>query len=80
MSSVCTSSAVKHLPPLIVLMCLSNCLPCCHPPLTQCNNGPAAFWLLGFVLTHPEAMEALQAEIRSLPSEQHGAPIFGLWP
>ncbi|XP_029682065.1 prostacyclin synthase isoform X2 [Takifugu rubripes] len=31
---------------------------------TQCNNGPAAFWLLGFLLTHPEAMEALKSEIR----------------
>lgn len=43
---------------------------------TQCNNGPAAFWLLGFLLTHPEAMEALQSEIRSLPSMQHGTPVF----
>ncbi|KAM9813897.1 prostacyclin synthase [Neosynchiropus ocellatus] len=33
---------------------------------TQCNAGPAAFWLLGFLLTHPEAMEAVQAEIRGL--------------
>lgn len=30
----------------------------------QCNNGPAAFWLLAFLLTHPEAMEALTSEIR----------------
>lgn len=30
----------------------------------QCNNGPAAFWLLAFLLTHPEAMEALKSEVR----------------
>ncbi|XP_038552254.1 prostacyclin synthase [Micropterus salmoides] len=33
---------------------------------TQCNAGPAAFWLLGFLLTHPEAMEEVKSEIRSL--------------
>ncbi|XP_056294323.1 prostacyclin synthase-like [Pseudoliparis swirei] len=33
---------------------------------TQCNAGPAAFWLLGFLLTHPEAMEAVESEIRGL--------------
>ncbi|XP_068568272.1 prostacyclin synthase [Cebidichthys violaceus] len=33
---------------------------------TQCNAGPAAFWLLGFLLTHPEAMEAVKTEIRGL--------------
>ncbi|XP_068450272.1 prostacyclin synthase isoform X2 [Clinocottus analis] len=33
---------------------------------TQCNAGPAAFWLLGFLLTHPEAMEAVKSEIRGL--------------
>ncbi|XP_068170456.1 prostacyclin synthase isoform X2 [Antennarius striatus] len=33
---------------------------------TQCNAGPAAFWLLGFLLTHPEAMEALKSEISGL--------------
>ncbi|XP_049588711.1 prostacyclin synthase [Syngnathus scovelli] len=36
---------------------------------TQCNAGPAAFWLLGFLLTHPEAMKAVQSEIRGLPLE-----------
>uniref|UniRef100_A0A7N6BG93 Prostacyclin synthase n=1 Tax=Anabas testudineus TaxID=64144 RepID=A0A7N6BG93_ANATE len=45
---------------------------------TQCNAGPAAFWLLGFLLTHPEAMEAVKSEIRDLTlqdiSLQH-API-----
>ncbi|KAM6947015.1 prostacyclin synthase [Lycodopsis pacificus] len=33
---------------------------------TQCNAGPAAFWLLGFLLTHPEAMAAVKTEIRGL--------------
>lgn len=33
---------------------------------TQCNAGPAAFWLLGFLLTHPEAMEALKSEMKGL--------------
>ncbi|XP_057702095.1 prostacyclin synthase isoform X2 [Corythoichthys intestinalis] len=33
---------------------------------TQCNAGPAAFWLLGFLLTHPKAMEEVQTEIKGL--------------
>ncbi|KAM8914124.1 prostacyclin synthase isoform 2-T2 [Spinachia spinachia] len=42
---------------------------------TQCNAGPAAFWLLGFLLTHPEAMEAVKSEIRGLrgTDQQHPA-------
>uniref|UniRef100_A0A3Q3X4V7 Prostacyclin synthase n=1 Tax=Mola mola TaxID=94237 RepID=A0A3Q3X4V7_MOLML len=51
---------------------------------TQCNNGPAAFWLLGFLLTHPEAMEALKSEIRDFtlqdtsiqPLESYSSPVF----
>lgn len=51
---------------------------------TQCNAGPAAFWLLSFLLTHPEAMEAVKSEIRSLtlqhPSihllKAHSTPVF----
>lgn len=56
----------------------------------QCNAGPATFWLLGFLLTHPEAMEAVKSEIRGLtlqdtslqhPSfhrlEAHRTPVFG---
>ncbi|CAI5687415.1 unnamed protein product [Oreochromis niloticus] len=57
---------------------------------TQCNAGPAAFWLLGFLLTHPEAMEAVKSEIRGLstrrdtsfqqplnnPLEAHSTPVF----
>ncbi|GAA6221924.1 prostacyclin synthase [Lates japonicus] len=56
---------------------------------TQCNAGPAAFWLLGFLLTHPEAMEAVKSEIRHLTLrdtslqrppinqlEAHSTPVF----
>ncbi|KAM7402222.1 hypothetical protein PAMP_017483 [Pampus punctatissimus] len=57
---------------------------------TQCNAGPAAFWLLGFLLTHPEALEAVKSEIRSSrylqdsflqhppinPLEAHSTPVF----
>ncbi|XP_056130352.1 prostacyclin synthase [Lampris incognitus] len=37
---------------------------------TQGNSGPAAFWLLGFLLTHPEAMKAVKAEIRGLALQE----------
>ncbi|XP_061584509.1 prostacyclin synthase [Cololabis saira] len=57
---------------------------------TQCNAGPAAFWVLGFLLTHPEAMEAVKSEIRGLsslkdvslqyipvnPMDAHSTPVF----
>ncbi|CAJ1050629.1 prostacyclin synthase isoform X1 [Xyrichtys novacula] len=51
---------------------------------TQCNAGPSAFWLLGFLLTHPEAMEAVKTEIRGLnlqnphtdPLKAHNTPVF----
>nr|XP_046239478.1 prostacyclin synthase isoform X2 [Scatophagus argus] len=50
---------------------------------TQCNAGPAAFWLLGFLLIHPEAMQALKSEIRGLNHQdtplQHptiSTPVF----
>ncbi|KAG7244663.1 hypothetical protein INR49_029682, partial [Caranx melampygus] len=56
---------------------------------TQCNAGPAAFWLLGFLLTHPEAMEAIKSEIRCLTHQDtslqhppismlgvHNTPVF----
>uniref|UniRef100_A0A6Q2YAL6 Prostacyclin synthase n=1 Tax=Esox lucius TaxID=8010 RepID=A0A6Q2YAL6_ESOLU len=36
---------------------------------TQGNVGPAAFWLLGFLLTNPEAMRAVRKEFSSI-SEQ----------
>ncbi|KAG7267008.1 hypothetical protein CRUP_028255 [Coryphaenoides rupestris] len=43
---------------------------------TQCNAGPASFWLLGFLLRHPEAMQAVQAEVRGVlqePSLHHSS-------
>ncbi|TMS19508.1 Prostacyclin synthase [Larimichthys crocea] len=56
---------------------------------TQCNAGPAAFWFLGFLLTHPEAMKALKSEFRDLTLqdtslqhhpinmlEAHSTPVF----
>ncbi|XP_071383085.1 prostacyclin synthase [Centroberyx affinis] len=56
---------------------------------TQGNAGPAAFWLLGYLLTHPEAMKAVKAEIRGLAPqdgslqhppfnklETHSTPVF----
>ncbi|XP_062328823.1 prostacyclin synthase-like isoform X1 [Osmerus eperlanus] len=33
---------------------------------TQGNVGPAAFWLLGFLLSHPEALGAVRRELESL--------------
>uniref|UniRef100_A0A3B4WIH6 Prostacyclin synthase n=1 Tax=Seriola lalandi dorsalis TaxID=1841481 RepID=A0A3B4WIH6_SERLL len=66
---------------------VSACLVGCFS--FQCNAGPAAFWLLGFLLTHPEAMEAVKSEIRCLtlqdtslqhppinPLEAHSTPVF----
>ncbi|CAB1354019.1 unnamed protein product [Coregonus sp. 'balchen'] len=54
------------------------------------NAGPAAFWLLSFLLTHPEAMRAVKKEIRGLrlqedsslqrhpldTLEHHSTPVF----
>ncbi|XP_056605666.1 prostacyclin synthase [Triplophysa dalaica] len=39
--------------------------------VTQGNAGPAAFWVVGFLLTHPEALRAVREEIISV---QHLAP------
>ncbi|XP_029631302.1 prostacyclin synthase [Salmo trutta] len=39
---------------------------------TQGNVGPAAFWLLGFLLTNPEAMRAVKKEFSKI-SEQDSA-------
>ncbi|KAL0978319.1 hypothetical protein UPYG_G00168860 [Umbra pygmaea] len=39
---------------------------------TQGNVGPAAFWLLAFLLTNPEAMKAVRREFSSI-SEQDSA-------
>uniref|UniRef100_A0A6Q2YWK6 Prostacyclin synthase n=1 Tax=Esox lucius TaxID=8010 RepID=A0A6Q2YWK6_ESOLU len=58
--------------------------------VTQGNAGPAAFWLLGFLLTHPEAMRAVKEEIKGLTQleggllqhhlldtvDQHSTPVF----
>ncbi|XP_067359800.1 prostacyclin synthase isoform X2 [Channa argus] len=56
---------------------------------TQCNAGPAAFWLLGFLLTCDEAMDAVKSEIKGLnlqdvssqhppinPLEAHRTPVL----
>uniref|UniRef100_A0A3B3B8T7 Prostacyclin synthase n=1 Tax=Oryzias melastigma TaxID=30732 RepID=A0A3B3B8T7_ORYME len=44
---------------------------------TQCNAGPAAFWFLGFLLTHPEAMEAVRSEVRGLSLKHPSStPVF----
>ncbi|XP_055364993.1 prostacyclin synthase [Betta splendens] len=44
---------------------------------TQCNAGPAAFWLLGFLLAHPAAMEAVKAEVGTLHHLTNG-PVAAL--
>lgn len=41
---------------------------------TQGNVGPAAFWLLGFLLTHPEAMRAVRSEFSLIDPQQNTAP------
>ncbi|XP_003973292.2 prostacyclin synthase-like [Takifugu rubripes] len=33
---------------------------------TQGNVGPAAFWMLGYLLTHPEALTAVKTEMEAL--------------
>nr|XP_046190526.1 prostacyclin synthase-like [Oncorhynchus gorbuscha] len=40
---------------------------------TQGNAGPAAFWLLGFLLTNPEAMRAVKEELRGLALQEDGS-------
>jgi hypothetical protein len=53
----------------------------------QGNVGPAAFWLLGFLLTNPEAMRAVKKEFSKISGQdsaqcplldrlQH-TPVFG---
>lgn len=40
-----------------------------HCPLFVCsqgNVGPAAFWLLGFLLTNPEALSAVRSEFKQI--------------
>uniref|UniRef100_A0A4W5LU44 Prostacyclin synthase n=1 Tax=Hucho hucho TaxID=62062 RepID=A0A4W5LU44_9TELE len=40
---------------------------------TQGNAGPAAFWLLSFLLTNSEAMRAVRKEIRGLRLQEDGS-------
>ncbi|KAG9277008.1 prostacyclin synthase-like [Astyanax mexicanus] len=48
--------------------------------VTQGNAGPAAFWLLGFLLTHPKAMRAVREELQGLQhlplDERENTPVF----
>lgn len=47
--------------------------------VTQGNAGPAAFWVVGFLLTHPEALRAVREEIKAvqhLPSGERHTPVF----
>ncbi|XP_053724734.1 prostacyclin synthase-like [Synchiropus splendidus] len=46
---------------------------------TQGNAGPAAFWLLGFLLTHPDAMDAVKAELSGVTQmDLREGPPLGL--
>uniref|UniRef100_A0A8C1KAG6 Prostacyclin synthase n=1 Tax=Cyprinus carpio TaxID=7962 RepID=A0A8C1KAG6_CYPCA len=49
--------------------------------VTQGNAGPAAFWVLGYLLTHPEALRTVREEIQGgkhlRPEEkQKNTPVF----
>ncbi|XP_043096944.1 prostacyclin synthase [Puntigrus tetrazona] len=49
--------------------------------VTQGNAGPTAFWLLGYLLTHPEALRAVKEEIQGgkhlrLEKKQTNTPVF----
>ncbi|KAG7219258.1 hypothetical protein INR49_019206 [Caranx melampygus] len=54
---------------------------------TQGNVGPAAFWLLGFLLTNPEALKAVKTEfsqisqmetsVAALTDRRMNTPVFG---
>lgn len=91
-------SAVLDMSNLRVMLCNTPAVSeltlslCCV--LFQGNAGPAAFWLLSFLLTHPEAMRAVRKEIRGLrlqedgalqrhpldTLEHHSTPVFGKSP
>ncbi|NP_001104630.1 prostacyclin synthase [Danio rerio] len=54
--------------------------------VTQGNAGPAAFWVMGYLLTHPEALRAVREEIQGgkhlrLEERQKNTPVFDsvLW-
>ncbi|XP_034540545.1 prostacyclin synthase-like [Notolabrus celidotus] len=42
---------------------------------TQGNVGPAAFWLLGYLLTNPEALTAVKTEMDTLKTSVQNAPV-----
>ncbi|KAI4902114.1 hypothetical protein NFI96_013189 [Prochilodus magdalenae] len=48
--------------------------------VTQGNAGPAAFWLLGFLLTHPKALRAVREELQGLQhlplDKRENTPVF----
>ncbi|KAF7711534.1 hypothetical protein HF521_000545 [Silurus meridionalis] len=47
--------------------------------VTQGNAGPAAFWMLGFLLTHPKALKAVNKELISLqhlPLDKRETPVL----
>lgn len=91
-------SAVLDMSNLRVMLCNTPAVSeltlslCCV--LFQGNAGPAAFWLLGFLLTNPEAMRAVKEELRGLALqedgslqhhlldtlEHHSTPVFGKSP
>lgn len=47
----------------------------------QGNVGPAAFWLLGYLLTNPEALTAVKTEMETLETSlldrPVNTPVFG---
>uniref|UniRef100_A0A3P8RQ85 Cytochrome P450 family 8 subfamily B member 1 n=1 Tax=Amphiprion percula TaxID=161767 RepID=A0A3P8RQ85_AMPPE len=50
---------------------------------SQGNTGPSAFWLLLFLMKHPEAMTAVREEVDKVLKEsgqevQHGGPLINL--
>ncbi|GAA6234087.1 5-beta-cholestane-3-alpha,7-alpha-diol 12-alpha-hydroxylase [Lates japonicus] len=50
---------------------------------SQGNTGPSAFWLLLFLMKHPEAMAAVKEEVDKVLKEsgqevQHGGPLINL--
>lgn len=52
---------------IIVIMCVFVCF--------QGNVGPAAFWLLGYLLTNPEALAAVKREMETLETSLLDGPV-----
>ncbi|XP_033996384.1 5-beta-cholestane-3-alpha,7-alpha-diol 12-alpha-hydroxylase-like [Trematomus bernacchii] len=51
--------------------------------VSQANTGPTAFWLLFFIMKHPEAMAAVKGEVDQVLKESgqkvlHGGPLIDL--